>query len=102
MTRPHERHRHGERFRPISTASRRRMTGTGTVLSLALLLAGIVPGCSSPAGRVAVPAPVATPERFEAPPDAVAAGRETRYYVDEKGALWDDRGRKVGTAPKPP
>ncbi len=30
------------------------------------------------------------------PPATVAHEREMRYYRDEAGAVWDDRGRKVG------
>lgn len=30
------------------------------------------------------------------PPATIAQEREVRYYRDEAGAVWDDRGRKVG------
>ncbi len=33
------------------------------------------------------------------PPATVAQERERRYYRDEAGAVWDDRGRKVVRAP---
>jgi len=31
------------------------------------------------------------------PPGTIAMEREVRYYRDEAGAVWDDRGRKVGS-----
>jgi hypothetical protein len=31
----------------------------------------------------------------------VAAEREVRYFVDEQGMLWDDRGRNLGHRPVP-
>jgi hypothetical protein len=33
------------------------------------------------------------------PAAAVALERETRYYTDEKGAVRDDRGRKMDAKP---
>lgn len=33
------------------------------------------------------------------PASIVTLEREVRYYKDETGAIWDDRGRKLGTAP---
>lgn len=31
------------------------------------------------------------------PPATIALEREVRYYRDESGTVWDDRGRKVGS-----
>lgn len=50
-------------------------------------------GCSLPLGRVAQPSHA--PARLEpTEPSSVAMERETRYYRDDQGAIWDDRGRK--------
>ena len=50
------------------------------------------------AGCVSTPAPLAT-QRATAlvqTAPAVAQASETRYYTDETGAIWDDRGRRLG------
>lgn len=50
-------------------------------------------GCSLPLGRVAQPSHA--PVRLEpTEPSTVAPEREIRYYRDEQGAIWDDRGRR--------
>jgi hypothetical protein len=63
-----------------------------------LMLAGaaLAAGCSSPSSRLDLP-----PRWLDAgtPSTTVAVERVTRYYVDETGALWDDRGRKYEAAP---
>lgn len=52
-------------------------------------------GCASPVAREAAPAkPVPA---AAAPP--VPVERVTRYYRDEQGALWDDRGHKLDRPP---
>ncbi|MGE5095406.1 MAG: hypothetical protein ACM3SO_09730 [Betaproteobacteria bacterium] len=46
-------------------------------------------GCASP--------PLEPARRAQSPPAPVAAvpvERVTRYYVDETGTLWDDRGKR--------
>jgi hypothetical protein len=66
---------------------------------LLLTLAGLVvaASCSSPTSRVAVSPPAYLGPGT--PAASVALERETRYYVDEKGAVWDDRGRKMEATP---
>jgi hypothetical protein len=70
---------------------------------LLLTLAGlaVAASCSSPTSRVAVSSPVPVPESANpgTPAASVALERETRYYTDEKGAVWDDRGRKMDAKP---
>jgi hypothetical protein len=56
--------------------------------------------CSSPPSRVVV-FPPAYPDPGT-PAGSVALERETRYYVDEKGVVWDDRGRKMDARTGPP
>lgn len=56
------------------------------------------------AGGCVTVAPPATPlasiDKPREPPAATAGPeREVRYYRDESGALWDDRGRRVPTPP---
>ena len=68
-----------------------------TWIALAVLLAA---GCAA--------APVATKERVSVRSDAQSAPpptleREVRYYRDEQGTVWDDRGRRQdATAPRTP
>ena len=62
----------------------------------AIATAALAAGCSSPTSRVA---PAAPRVEVRTPPPPLAEERVTRYYVDETGAVWDDRGRKVGVAP---
>ena len=64
----------------------------GTLVALAVAAA-----CSSPARMADAPARDTTSLRDTVP--AVVLEREVRYYVDEKGAVWDDRGRKYDKAP---
>ncbi len=101
MTRPLADFRSNGRPRRFAAAALRPKGVMRAALSLAVMLAGLAAGCSWPASRIATPAPIALPSTSDVPRDAVTAGRETRYYVDEKGEVWDDRGRKVDTAPKP-
>lgn len=103
MTRPLAGARPGGRSRRVATGPNRPGGKVSTGLSLAMLLAGlaVVAGCSSQASRVAAPEPIAPAARAHTPSEAVVTVRETRYYVDENGALWDDRGRKIDTVPKP-
>ena len=72
-----------------------------TLSALLVTLAGIAAasGCSSPTARVG-PASLG-PSWVDAgtPSTSVAMEREIRFYVDETGAVWDDRGRKHGTKP---
>lgn len=63
---------------------------TWMLVAVAAILAA---GCSMPLGRVAQPSHA--PVRLEpTEPTAVATEREIRYYRDEQGAIWDDRGRR--------
>ena len=61
--------------------------------AIAIVLAALIAACAGDASRMGThlaPAPVAV-----APdPPAAAIPRVTRYYVDETGAVWDDRGRR--------
>lgn len=56
---------------------------------LAVAAAAFTAGCASP--------PLEPARRAQSPPAPVAAvpvERVTRYYVDETGTLWDDRGKR--------
>jgi ABC-type glycerol-3-phosphate transport system substrate-binding protein len=67
------------------------MDVTGALLAMALLAAA----CASPAT-------VEAPTRWKdagTPTASSAAERVTRYYVDETGTVWDDRGRKIEQKP---
>ena len=57
----------------------------------------IAGGCASPpAGNEAARATVQARNVAETPLPAAPPAREARYYVDEQGMVWDDRGRKLG------
>jgi hypothetical protein len=59
------------------------------VLAVSIFIAGCVSGPAPSAATQRAPVLVRT-----AP--AVALESETRYYTDETGAIWDDRGRRLG------
>jgi hypothetical protein len=59
----------------------------------------VAASCSSPTSRVVVSSPAPESSSRGTPAAAVALERETRYYTDEKGAVWDDRGRKMDAKP---
>ena len=63
------------------------------VLMCASLVGFALASCTSSPGRVEV-----APRGLDAgtPQPSVAVERTTRYYVDETGTIWDDRGRKYG------
>jgi hypothetical protein len=65
-----------------------------------LAVAGVVvaAGCAWPTSRTD-PAPRGPSWVDAGTPASNPPERETRYYVDETGAVWDDRGVKQG--PKP-
>lgn len=60
--------------------------------------AAAVSGCASAPEPVPVPAHYAVPatSRHTVP---LPVEREVRYYTDEVGDVWDDRGRKLGRPP---
>lgn len=63
-----------------------------------IALAGVVAaGCAAPQISVA-PRPIAPAWHDTGTPPAsvVFQEREVRYYRDETGSVWDDRGRKLG------
>jgi hypothetical protein len=71
------------------------------ISSLVVALAGaaLAAGCSSPMSQLA-PSPQGPAWRDTGTPTPpIAIDRLARYYVDENGALWDDRGRKYEGAP---
>jgi len=59
----------------------------------------IASGCQAPEVKVA-PAPH-PPSWVDAgtPASTVTLERELRYYIDEQGMIWDDRGKKHGHTP---
>lgn len=61
---------------------------------LLVLAGGIAAGCFAPQVRLA-PASPAIWHDTGTPSGAAAPEREVRHYRDERGVLWDDRGRKV-------
>ena len=63
-------------------------------IAMSAVLAGIIGGCAPTAERGDFPP--RGPSRMvqgEAVP-SLPLEREVRHYVDEQGAIWDDRGRK--------
>ena len=65
----------------------------GTMLAFCAVIAG---GCPAPAVKVA-PAARAT-SWVDTPARSMDVEREVRYYTDEQGMVWDDRGKKHGRA----
>ena len=53
----------------------------------------IAAACSAPATLVERPA-ARGPGWIDAGTPSLAREREVRFYADQKGAVWDDRGRK--------
>lgn len=68
------------------------------MLALALALFG-AGACSPTPSRVE---PLPRPMGFGPAPGTAMLEREIRYYKDEKGAVWDDRGRKQEATLAPP
>ena len=72
-------------------------TPPSAIVALALtMLAGVAAIGCTPEVRIA-PIRHAPIWHDNGTPPATIAEREVRYYRDESGAVWDDRGRKVGT-----
>jgi hypothetical protein len=67
-------------------------------LVLAIAAAALAAGCASPPSRLE---PRARSPARGTPGASVAVERVARYYVDETGTLWDDRGRKYDGAQDP-
>ena len=65
----------------------------------ALIAAVAVAGCALPSLQPEVRTPRPTWRDTGTPPETIAHEREVRYYVDEQGAIWDDRGRKLAARP---
>lgn len=55
----------------------------------------VAAGCPAPGARIAPRTHTPIWQDTGTPPSTIAHEREVRYYRDERGALWDDRGRKV-------
>ncbi len=68
------------------------------VLSAVTLLASlaITGGCAAPPARDAATRATVPPRIDAERPPSLALEREVRYYLDEEGMVWDDRGRKLG------
>ena len=67
--------------------------------SIALAVAGLAfaAGCSLLEGRAEIPPPASPLKGSFEPPAPAVAGRAARFYVDDNGTIWDDRGRMRGT-----
>ena len=65
----------------------------GAMLAFCAVIAG---GCPAPAVKVA-PSARGTPW-VDTPSRSMDVEREVRYYTDEQGMVWDDRGKKHGRA----
>lgn len=63
-------------------------------LALAVAVLAFVAGCSIVDGRADVPRPSAPLEGSFDPPASPVAEQATRFYVDDNGRIWDDRGRR--------
>lgn len=73
-----------------------------TLACLALALAPIAgAGCATAPPTVVAPGTHAPTWQDTGTPPAsvVTLEREVRYYTDEAGAVWDDRGRRLGARP---
>jgi hypothetical protein len=66
---------------------------TRHALTALLLLASVA--CSTAPLHVMAPPPRPVGARPATAEGVAPANRETRYYRDECGQLWDDRGRRV-------
>ena len=55
--------------------------------------AAALSGCMDPPNR-ADAAPALGPRWVDAGTPSAVVEREVRYYKDEQGAIWDDRGKK--------
>jgi hypothetical protein len=66
---------------------------------LVALGAAIVASCSMSPTRLDAPALKPGWPDVGTPAPSMALEREARYYVDEKGVVWDDRGKKHDAAP---
>ena len=70
-----------------------------TALSVPLAAAALATACAPPALR-ADPAPQAAASKEAGTPAAsLERERQVRYYRDETGAIWDDRGQKQAAKP---
>jgi hypothetical protein len=67
-----------------------------TLPSIALVVAGLAfaAGCSLMDGRADIPLPAVPLKGSFEPPAPAVAQQATRFYVDDNGRTWDDRGRK--------
>jgi hypothetical protein len=61
---------------------------------LALAAGSLAAGCTSPTTGVADPPRGPAWKDAGTPVTSTVPGREMRYYKDENGILWDDRGKK--------
>ena len=60
-----------------------------------------VSGCSVPLGRLDLPARNPGTHDVGTPPSWIAQERKPRYYIDERGIVWDDQGRRRDAATLP-
>jgi hypothetical protein len=67
------------------------------VATLAAAVAGA--SCAWPTSRAEPPLRAAAPRHAATQPAPAALEPETRYYVDETGAVWNDRGIKQHAKP---
>jgi len=70
-------------------------------VSLGVMLAAcavVASGCAAPDVKVA---PAHAPSWVDAgtPSSTLTLERDVRYYIDEQGMVWDDRGKKHEHAP---
>jgi hypothetical protein len=86
--------------RACASPPRKGKTMIRTLSGRLTTLAGvaIAAACSAPATLVERPA-ARGPGWIDAGTPSLAREREVRFYADEKGAVWDDRGRKHEAAP---
>ena len=59
---------------------------------MAIAAAAALSGCMDPPQRAAAPA--LGPGWVDAGTPSAVVERDIRYYKDEQGAIWDDRGKK--------
>ncbi len=74
------------------------MTPLPAFLMTLAAIAAVV-GCSPPNVRAELSPPDPAVIDAGTPAASVAAKREVRYYVDETGAVWDDRGKRHESMP---
>ena len=71
------------------------------MILITLACVATVAGCSVPLTRFDAPARNPGTHDVGTPPFRIAQDRKPRYYIDERGIVWDDQGRRRDPATLP-